>query len=427
MADENDSHKSLEDAHIVILGAGIIGLSAASYLSSSYERAAITLLDSSPTLFACASGRAGGFLAKDWFASPSAPLAELSFRLHRDLSDANDGRTRWGYTRSTSFSLSRTRRATGGEERVSRGDDWLREGTSRVDAAAGNGGSGGSAQSRLTAPEWLRASDGEVERSSTGDTTAQVDPQELCQFLLEQVRQRGVTVRYPATPLRVGRTAADELESLVFADGEGEERVLPCSHILISAGPWSGRLFETLFPASSYRLPISSLAGHSIILRTPTYQPRQNVGDDCHAVFAGIDGLAWHPELFSRVNGYIYLAGLNSSTIPLPEIATDVKEQSGDIEELVSLAGDLVREGDVTIVKTGLCHRPVTPAGRPMLARIPDAVLAIKTRQGGGGGVYVCAGHGPWGISLSLGSGKVMSEMMMGGAPCVDVSQLGLQ
>ncbi|KAF3901935.1 hypothetical protein ABW21_db0208006 [Orbilia brochopaga] len=409
MADANDALRSSQAVHI---------------------NARITVLDSSPALFACASGRAGGFLAKDWFAPASAPLAELSFRLHRDLADAHDGRARWGYTRSISFSLSRTRRRddrpTGGEERVSRGDDWLREGTSRVDAAAA---APGSAQSRLMALKWLRASGDEVERSSTGETTAQVDPQELCQFLLEQVQQRGVTVRYPATPLRVGRTAAGELESLVFADGESGEEVLPCSHILISAGPWSGRVFETLFPGPSYRLPISSLAGHSIVVRTPIYQPQQedDTGSDCHAVFAGIDGLAWHPELFSRVNGDIYLAGLNSSTIPLPDVATDVKAQTGDIEELVSLADDLVGESNVTVVKTGLCHRPVTPAGRPMLARIPDDVLDIKTAKGGKGGVYVCAGHGPWGISLSLGSGKVMSDMMMGDAPCVDVSQLGLQ
>ncbi|KAJ6262866.1 hypothetical protein Dda_1423 [Drechslerella dactyloides] len=419
-----------QTADIVVLGAGIIGLSTAFHLSR-YAHARITVLDSSPALFACASGRAGGFLAKDWFAAASAPLGELSFQLHRELADAHDGRARWGYTSTTSLNLLRPRKrgrsaSTGGEGRISPGADWLRAGTSRVDAAASDGGSGSGAQSRLIAPEWLRVGDNEVRVSSKEETTAQVDPQQLCEFLLEQVRQRGVTVRYPATALRLGRTTAGELETLVFADGEGEERTLPCSHVLISAGPWSGRLFQTLFPTCDYWLPISSKAGHSIIIRSPYHQPGRSddSGDDgCHAVFPRIAGQAWHPELFSRVDGGIYIAGLNSTTIPLPDIATDVKEQRDSIDELLSFAGDLVRqqdgEGGVTVVKTGLCHRPVTPAGQPMLARVSDDISGIKTRQDGGGGVFVCAGHGPWGISLSLGSGKVMAEMMMGEATFV--------
>lgn len=51
----------------VILGAGIIGLSTAYYLSRSdnakFEH--VHLVDSSPELFHCASAFAGGFLAAD--------------------------------------------------------------------------------------------------------------------------------------------------------------------------------------------------------------------------------------------------------------------------------------------------------------------------------------------------------------------------
>lgn len=51
----------------VIIGAGIIGLSTAYYLSRSGRTNAesIHLVDSSKELFHCASGFAGGFLAKD--------------------------------------------------------------------------------------------------------------------------------------------------------------------------------------------------------------------------------------------------------------------------------------------------------------------------------------------------------------------------
>lgn len=244
------------------------------------------------------------------------------------------------------------------------------------------------------------------------------------------------------TPVRVVQSADRRLEGLIISNGDGTaEEVLPCSHILIAAGSWSGRLFEKLFPTSEYRLPISSLAGHSIIVRSPVHRPQQGGSEDHHAVFSSIDGLDWHPEAFSRVNGDIYLAGINSASIPLPELATDVKDNDADIQKLISAAKDLIvqfgvggddddtRDGltnEANVIGRGLCHRPVTPAGKPVLARVPDALLGgLNTKAGGG--VFVATGHGPWGISMSLGTGKVMSEMILGGEATVDVSQLGLQ
>jgi len=40
--------------------------------------------------------------------------------------------------------------------------------------------------------------------------------------------------------------------------------------------------------------------------------------------------------------------------------------------------------------------------------------------------VFLAAGHGPWGISNSLGTGKVMSEMIEGQETSVDIRGLGL-
>ena len=54
-------------ASTVIIGAGIIGCSTAYYLSQSHdtEAGSIHLVESSPELFASASGKAGGFIAAD--------------------------------------------------------------------------------------------------------------------------------------------------------------------------------------------------------------------------------------------------------------------------------------------------------------------------------------------------------------------------
>jgi len=74
-----------------------------------------------------------------------------------------------------------------------------------------------------------------------------------------------------------------------------------------------------------------------------------------------------------------------------------------------------------------LCFRPVTRSGNPIVCKVPDEDLgSIETKGGGEGGVYVAAGHGPWGISMGLGTGKVMQEMMEGKEVSADVSRLGI-
>jgi glycine/D-amino acid oxidase-like deaminating enzyme len=151
----------------VILGAGIIGVSTAYYLSDHQPASSIHLVDPSPELFASATGFAGGFLAKDWFSPPVASLGALSFELHRKLAESKDGREKWGYSISTSINYSSTAkdRASG-----KRGDDWLREGTSRAGAAP-------SVIDDLAGktPSWLRRQEGDyVELIGEDGTTAQL-------------------------------------------------------------------------------------------------------------------------------------------------------------------------------------------------------------------------------------------------------------
>ena len=90
----------------VILGAGIIGLSSAHSLARiAPPDHRIHLVEPAPLLFSSASGKAAGFLAKDWFAPAIAPLGALSFELHRALAEQHDGRARWGYSESIAYSL----------------------------------------------------------------------------------------------------------------------------------------------------------------------------------------------------------------------------------------------------------------------------------------------------------------------------------
>lgn len=159
----------------VILGAGIIGVSTALYLSEHQPGTTVHLVEPSPELFASASGYAGGFLARDWFSAASAELGALSFDEHRALADRDDGPRNWGYVRSTSLSLSLAAAGDKGkkEEKGGRVDVWCRDGASRAEAA--NGGDALAVAAVATPPPWLRSEQGDtVEVISEEGTVAQM-------------------------------------------------------------------------------------------------------------------------------------------------------------------------------------------------------------------------------------------------------------
>ena len=87
------------------------------------------------------------------------------------------------------------------------------------------------------------------------------------------------------------------------------------------------------------RIPISPLAGHSLLIRNPYFDSKREVlgQEACHAVFA-TDTLGFSPEWFARAGGELYLAGLNSTRIPLPDLATDVQPSEKAIAQLQQCA-----------------------------------------------------------------------------------------
>ena len=147
--------------------------------------------------------------------------------------------------------------------------------------------------------------------------------------------------------------------------------------------------------------------------------------------------------MFSRLGGEIYIAGINDAGMPLPELATEAKIRDEDVQRLrkegQKLLGKEVdgKVEDLEVVRTGLCFRPVTDRGTPILGRIAGERLGGGGRSVGVGGrkitggdddygVWIAAGHGPWGISLSLGTGLVIAEMMQGKKTSADVRGLAL-
>ena len=450
---------------IVIIGAGIIGTSTAYYLSHKSSKP-IHLIESSPEVFASASGYAAGFLARDWFSRPLSRLGALSFDLHKQLAQEHHGTEAWGYCPSIALSL---------EESVGEGgDDWLGEGLSRVRAAAKE--QENSDEDRdADIPPWLKLSDpSKLDIISMGDTTAQVDPRRLCEFLLKECRAKGVQIHQPAEVISLSKTsAADTVYELEIARPTPQATQLPketlhCNTVVIAAGAWSPKVFQKLFPKSKTKIPITSLAGHALLLKSsrwplrpsfasfgsmnsPTSGDREKerssspLTSTCHALFTTSlsTSTSYSPELFSRFSippssasntvssssapqqqGYVYLAGLNSPTYPLPSDPTKRVLDPDSVSALHATADHLLGRDTYEVIRESVCWRPVVSerrrGGAPLIGCLEKSVGQE------GKGVWIAAGHGAWGISLSLGTGYALAESILRGKEMEEIKGLGL-
>ncbi|KAI5794466.1 FAD dependent oxidoreductase superfamily [Peziza echinospora] len=437
---------------LVIIGGGIVGTSTAYFLSLLHPTREIHIIEAASALFPSGSSRGAGFIAKDWFSSSVADLGALSFSVHKELAEKHGGREKWGYAGSIGVSL-----ITPGivaelhsSKEDERWESWLFQGTSRAEAAVTPAPSEPSVALEGTAaadmPPWLQLSGHpQVEVISRPDSTSQIHPLKFCNFLMGECIARGVH-------LHLNTTATAVLVSPVTGALAGIQTSgglnLPCSQVLISSGVWTPRVIHTLFPNANPALPVlkvTSLAGHSIVYQRktpPTAAEAASENPPCHAIFTTDEDEHFSPEIFSRLpTNDIYLAGLNSPNIPVPDLATEDAHPPLDHPAIVRLhkVGErMLRPENLEIVKTGCCHRPVLPDGKPMMGRIPDEQLGLASSTsrsspssspspGGLPGVYTCVGHGSWGVALGPGSGLVMAEILEGRKTSADVSLLSVE
>lgn len=256
------------------------------------------------------------------------------------------------------------------------------------------------------------------------------DPLRLCKFLLKECIMAGVRLHHPARAVRISRDDSGDMSAVRITHDAGGDHKIPCTRLLIAAGAWTPSVFNTLFPAAKTEIPVSQLAGHSLVVRSPRWTEEMEK-KGCHAIFTTMSG-GLSPEAFSRTGGEIWIGGVNDPSAALPEEATDAQVDRKSIDKLMDVARQLLGSSgagdDLEVVREGVCFRPVTHSGQPILSKIPDEELGgIDTRPAPDGGVFVAAGHGPWGISLGPGTGKCMAEMLEGGVRSAEVGGLGMR
>ncbi|PKI83086.1 hypothetical protein MVES1_003272 [Malassezia vespertilionis] len=377
----------MSERQIVIVGGGIIGNSIAYYLSRSPNCPRVILLESSKAVAPGASGKSGGFLALDWHGMSTANLAALSFQLHRELALEFGGAEKWGYREVETHQLSLD---TSRKPRARPKIDWLNGNVFTSTSPIGGGG-----------------------------TTAQVTPGDLTRFLAAEAEARGVEIRVETKA--VGLVLNDGKAKGVATVSRGKEETIPATDVVIATGPWTGKLLNTWFksqPMPAYLRNAAMIEGsraHSILIQAAK---NHQLSADCFFSEMRYGNAAGAPEFYIRPKGLAYLSG-GTDSVPIPELADDVTYDPSSTAELQNQAAVAspefldVKRG-ATLLKEQSCYLPLSP-------RTAAPIIGGNAHDG----IYLAAGHAVWGINNSLGTGKVMAELLLDGkATSADIRHL---
>lgn len=305
--------------HVVICGGGVIGACTGYFLA---RRGIDVTVVERVEVASSASGKAGGFLARDWCAgSPLDALARRSFALHASLHEELGD---WSYQRVSSYS-----------------GLVVPEGDRRRHTASKLG--------------WL--SDGVIigAQLSTTETTAMVNPRAFTTGMMRAAEQHGASVRHGEV---TGLTRRGDMIVGVEVDGE----TIAADAVVIALGPWSLRAAQWL------QLPI-------VFGRQSPSLVYDTVRVPAEALFLDYEeeqGI----EVFPRADGSTHIAAF-SAQIPLPVNPADVKPDPLAIERLQAFCERLspVFRSDRIIARQS-CFRPVTQDGLPLIGKVPGSVGA---------------------------------------------------
>jgi glycine/D-amino acid oxidase-like deaminating enzyme len=188
----------------------------------------------------------------------------------------------------------------------------------------------------------------------------------------------------------VGQRAAPEIaDGAVIGVRLSDGSVVPAGQVLIAAGPAT----PGLVPGWSARPPIEQSWGVVVGTTLPT-APRPVLEE------LGIEARGGPTDmLFSLVS----VGGVSSVGSTFLRDRPDPNGLAGAILRRAARFVPALAEARAESVR--LCARPLAFDGRPLIGRIGEV------RR-----LFVCAGHGPWGISTGAASARLIADVMLGTA-----------
>ncbi|KAL8788878.1 MAG: hypothetical protein Q9195_007092 [Heterodermia aff. obscurata] len=254
-----------------------------------------------------------------------------------------------------------------------------------------------------------------------------INPVALGGWLYMQCMEFGVEIRLNEKATSVDLNKTDEALSLGVIDGKGNALNLQCNHLVLAAGPWSPALFNQLFPKSSVKIEAVISAGEWFVFENPESFTEKSI--------AGVyfnDIVGQKLEFAGRNDNTIWTTGEKSEVGEVPSLGDIPKPDPSKLAKLRAYADMFLKhphtdggQQGLRVLRHGRSYRPATWNSLPVIAGIPSCSLNTKESGHAGARVFINSGHGSYGVTLSMGSGKLMSQMILNKRLDVDISKLG--
>lgn len=253
--------------------------------------------------------------------------------------------------------------------------------------------------------------------------TAQVHPELFTKKLLALAEARGgvkVLVGAEAKQIHLS-TATNAVASVTYHDKhDATDHHLDASQIIITAGPWSSRLYPTSSSSSTTTappIPTDGARSHSIVV-APEQPISPHVLTPLHITDPQGTADDNFIEFYPRPDGTVYICGVTHYDLPLPASTADVvicPRRCDDLLRATAKVAPALATAPVLVKQA--CYRPYI-VGRP---RNSHPILGFTSTPN----LLVAAGHDEWGIQNSAGTGKLLAEMLLeGAARSADVDDL---
>lgn len=361
-------------SNIVIAGGGVVGNSIAYFLAKQqHPQEKVTLID--PVGIApCASGKAGGFLARDWRdGTPLEELQQKGFDLHQEI--ANEfGYDQIDYRRLTckAVSIDERRSAKKPSNRKSKTLEWVDKGV--------------------------------IGSSVMGneETIAQVHPKKLCDQLWKFSESKGSTLKIGKVVKIVTDTSNTDMQYRIRGVELEDGSIVEASKVVIACGPWT-ETARSWFPiVLDEKIPeITGVKCHSILVKSPKVLQEAVFFESDEGTHLGDAAL----EVYPRPDGDAYVNGFEGDEVVVkeepgkeaiePEAVKNLQDAMGKTTSLLE---------DVDAHTQQVCYWPETPDNLPIIDRIS-----------GMEGAYLACGHSVWGILQGPITGKAMAELIVDG------------